>query len=172
MDDTRQGKVSYLRKRIPPILHCCRKVRALLSTDAGAMGVDARKTRLVIITSATSTTSGFQQEVLSNICSLVLRLKHKQVMIWVALAHLKILLNMGRAGRGGSQETACSFTWKTNSCHRRCVPFSRWTVDTDSVCCQRKALTKIFTLEDTDGKIFAPLVQGITYTLFLKLIGT
>ena len=45
-------------------------------------------------------------------------------------------------------------------------------VDTDSVCCQRKALTKIFTLEDTDGKIFAPLVQGITYTLFLKLIGT
>ena len=117
MDDTRQGKVSYLRKRIPPILHCCRKVRALLSTDAGAMGVDARKTRLVIITSATSTTSGFQQEVLSNICSLVLRLKHKQVMIWVALAQLKILLNMGRAGRGGSQETACSFTWKTNSCH-------------------------------------------------------
>ena len=45
-------------------------------------------------------------------------------------------------------------------------------MDTDSVCCQRKALTKIFTLEDTDGKIFAPLVQGITYTLFLKLIGT
>ena len=45
-------------------------------------------------------------------------------------------------------------------------------VDTDSVCCQRKALTKIFTLEDTDGKIFAPLVEGITYTLFLKLIGT
>ena len=45
-------------------------------------------------------------------------------------------------------------------------------VDTDSVCCQRKALIKIFTLEDTDGKIFASLVQGITYTLFLKLIGT
>ena len=126
---TRQGKFSYLRKRIPPILHCCRKVRALLSTDAGVMGVDARKTQLVIITSVTSTTTGFQQEVLSNICSLVLRLKHKQVMIWVALAQLKILLNMGRAGRGGSQETACSFTWKTNGCHRRCVPFSRWTVE-------------------------------------------
>ena len=81
MDDTRQNKVSYLSKRIPPILHCCRKVRALLSTDAGALGVDARKTRHVLITSVRSTTSGFQQEVLSNICSLVLRLKHKQVMI-------------------------------------------------------------------------------------------
>ena len=44
-----------------------RKVRALLSTDAGAMGVDVKSTRLVVICSATSTTSGFQQEVKSHL---------------------------------------------------------------------------------------------------------
>ena len=39
------------------------RVKTLLSTDAGAMGVDVETTRLVVICSATSTTSGFQQEV-------------------------------------------------------------------------------------------------------------
>ena len=156
---TRQGKVSYLRKRISPILHYCRKVRALLSTDAGAMGVDARKTRLVIITSATSTTSGFQQEVLSNICSLVIRLKHKQAMIWITVAQLTILLKMGRAGRGG-EPSICVFLHLKN---QRLPQEMRPIFKVDSLGCQRKALKKIFTLEDTDAKIFAPLVQGIRY---------
>ena len=49
--------------RIIHTFSCTRKVRALLSTDAGAMGVDVKSTRLVVICSATSTTSGFQQEV-------------------------------------------------------------------------------------------------------------
>ena len=59
---TRQGKVPRASKHYFDSSHA-RKVRALLSTDAGAMGVDAKRTRLVVISSATSTTSGFQQEV-------------------------------------------------------------------------------------------------------------
>ena len=59
---TRQGKVPRASKHHFDSSHA-RKVRALLSTDAGAMGVDAKRTRLVVISSATSTTSGFQQEV-------------------------------------------------------------------------------------------------------------
>ena len=49
-----------------------RRVRTLLSTDAGAMGVDVDSTSLVVICSATSTTSGFQQEVAYDLKSEVI----------------------------------------------------------------------------------------------------
>ena len=64
VDDTVQGGVNITKLDHTGFnIACNRKVRALLSTDAGAMGVDVKSTRLVVICSATSTSSGFQQEV-------------------------------------------------------------------------------------------------------------
>ena len=92
-------------------------------------------------------------------CSLVIRLKHKQAMIWITVAQLTILLKMGRAGRGG-EPSICVFLHLKN---QRLPQEMRPIFKVDSLGCQRKALKKIFTLEDTDAKIFAPLVQGIRY---------
>ena len=58
---------------------------------------------------------------------------------------------MGRAGRGGDPSICVFLHLKNQRLPKEMRPFFK----TDSSACQRRALTEIFTLHDTDGSIFA-----------------
>ena len=58
---------------------------------------------------------------------------------------------MGRAGRGGEPSICVFLHLKNQRLPKEMRPFFK----TDSSACQRRALTEIFTLHDTDGSIFA-----------------
>lgn len=58
-------------------------------------------------------------------------------------------MQMGRAGRGGDPSICVFLHLKNQRLPKEMRPFFK----TDSALCQRRALTEIFTLHDTDGGI-------------------
>ena len=71
---------------------------------------------------------------------------------------------MGRAGRGGEPSICVFLHQKNQRLPKEMRPFFK----AGSVSCQRKALTKIFSLSDTDGDIFF-LHEGVSFNCPIQL---